>query len=276
MVRATLRLSLVLAIALFPAIAQGDHPRAATAARAPAPKRKATAVPASRGWHTKLPGQVAPVDETGRAKLVLQSLNLSEHVELSARSDHGGFAAEDLDRAAHVLREPHSGNEHPIDPHLLDLVYRVQTHFGAPEIRVISGYRTPHRHATSNHAKGRAMDLIVPGASDADVAKFAREQGFVGVGIYPVSGFVHLDVRERSFFWVDTSGPGKRNRTRGILSALAAKSDQQASARGERSVGPFHVGDDVDAVVAGGAAAAGAATGAPPAEDEDVDPVTAP
>ena len=41
----------------------------------------------------------------------------------------------DLDRAAHLLREPSSGNEHPIEPRVLDAIYRIQTHFGAQEIR---------------------------------------------------------------------------------------------------------------------------------------------
>jgi uncharacterized protein YcbK (DUF882 family) len=220
-----------------------------TAARAPAPKRaQAAPVAYSKVWHTATAGKTAPVDDAGKPKLVLQGLNVPDRVELTARTERGGFSAEDLDRAAHVMRD-HAGNEHPIDPRLLDLVYRVQTHFKAHEIRVLSGYRTPHHGSTSNHGKGRAMDMVVPGNADEDVAKFAREQGFVGVGVYPTSGFVHLDIRERSFFWIDTSGPGKKSRLRGILSDVAQKSDQQAAARGERPIGPFHIGGDVDAVV---------------------------
>jgi uncharacterized protein YcbK (DUF882 family) len=177
--------------------------------------------------------------------LVLQGINTTDHVTLAATSDRGGFSAEDLDRAAHVLRD-HSGNEHPVDPKVLDLVYRVAVHFNAQEIRIISGYRTPHAGSHSNHGKGRAIDLVVPGASDEDVAKFAREQGFCGVGVYPVSGFVHLDVRDRSFFWVDFSGPGKKNRTRGILGDQALKSDQRAVARGDHPIAPFNISSDVD------------------------------
>ena len=234
----------------------------------PAPARRPstqTAVPASRSWHSPTPGKTAPLDANGRPLLVLQGLNIPDHVELTPRSDRGGFSAEDLDRAAHVMRD-HSGNEHPVDPRLLDMVYRIQAHFHAHEIRIISGYRTPHGGATSNHGKGRAMDLVVPGATDEEVAKLAREEGFAGVGIYPVSGFVHVDVRERSYFWVDSSGPGKRSRTRGILADVAARSDAQAVARGERSVGPFHLGTDVDAAIGSTAVAANAA---PPVVEED-------
>jgi len=257
------RVALLLLVAT-PAFAEGKKPglqakRAPTVAVSP--------VVASRSWHQLPPGRTAPRDANGRPQLVLQALNMPDRVTLTASSDQGGFSAVDLDRAAHILREPGSGNEHPVDPRVLDLVYRVAVHFSAPEIRILSGYRTPRGARHSNHGRGRAIDLVVPGASDEDVAKFAREQGFCGVGVYPVSGFVHLDVRERSYFWVDTSGPGKRNRTRGILADLAAKSDARALARGEHGVAPFAIGTDVDAALA----ASQKAGSTPSIEDDDTD-----
>jgi uncharacterized protein YcbK (DUF882 family) len=249
-------------------------PAPKTASRAPAASAKRPGTPpgpvaASKVWHTPAPGKSAPLDTAGRPMLTLQALNMPDHVTLTASSEHGGFAAEDLDRAARVLRDPRTGNEHPVDPRVLDLVYRVAVHFSAHEVRIISGYRTPRNGSHSNHGRGRAIDLVVPGASDEDVARFAREQGFVGVGVYPVSGFVHLDVRERSYFWVDSSGPGKRNRTRGILADLAAKSDARALARGEHGIGPFSISTDVDSALAQVVGASGA--NAPVIEDDDVD-----
>lgn len=250
---------LVLVTVVTGAYAQGPQKPATqkTAARLPAASAKRPAavptgpIAASRGWHALPAGRTAPLDANGRPQLVLQALNHTDHTTLTAASDRGGFSALDLDHAAHVLREPSSGNEHPVDPRVLDLVYRVATHFNAPEVRIISGYRTPRNGSHSNHGKGRAIDLVVPGATDEEVAKYARDQGFCGVGVYPVSGFVHLDVRERSFFWVDSSGPGKKNRTRGILADLAARSDQSALSRGEHPVSPFGIGSDVDAVTPG-------------------------
>jgi uncharacterized protein YcbK (DUF882 family) len=199
-------------------------------------------------WHT--PTDAPPsVDEHGRPLLVLHSLNTADRVTLAAAGPNGGFGASDLDRAAFVLREPATGNAHPVEPRLLDLVYRVQTHFAASEVRFLSGYRTPTRGNGSNHGKGRAMDFIVPGARDADVAAFARELGFVGVGIYPTSGFVHLDVRDRSYFWSDSSGPGRRNRERGILGDVARSSDRNASGRGEQPAPLCVMQFDVDAAL---------------------------
>ena len=279
----------VLAIASAPGLAHGEgtaparapappkaqpKPAPKTAARTPGQAAKRHPVPArpvaaSRVWHTPTPSKTAPLDAAGRPMLTLQALNMPDRVTIAASSDRGGFSAEDLDRAAHVLRDPRTGNEHPVDPRLLDLVYRVARHFDAHEVRVISGYRTPRNGSHSNHGKGRAIDLVIPGASDEEVAKFAREQGFTGVGVYPTSGFVHLDVRERSYFWVDYSGPGKRNRTRGILGDLAAKSDARALARGEHGVGPFAISTDVDAALA--EARFASTSNAPPVEDDDND-----
>lgn len=287
MARSTMKIRRILplamcATAIVPGLARGQgegkpqrsrtiKPAPKTAARAPAAAAKRSSPPppppdaVSRAWHTPTPGKTAPLDASGRPMLVLQALNTPDRVTLAASSDRGGFSAQDLDRAAHLLRD-HSGNEHPVDPRVLDLVYRIAVRFSAHEIRVISGYRTPKNGSHSNHGRGRAVDFVVPGTSDEDVAKFAREQGFVGVGVYPTSGFIHLDVRERSFFWVDYSGPGKKNRTRGVLADLAARSDARALARGEHGVGPFAISSDVDAALAAGD---GVGAAAPPGTDDD-------
>jgi hypothetical protein len=50
----------------------------------------------------------------------------------------------------------------------------------------------------------------------------------VGVGFYPTSGFVHLDVRKGpSFYWVDRSGPGKPSCLVRIQSKFAVKMDRR-------------------------------------------------
>lgn len=218
-------------------------------------------------WHAA-PATSAPLDASGRPKLVLATLGGAERVELEASGERGGFGAFDLDRATRVLKDG-GGNQHPVEPRLLDVVYRIQAHFKAAEVRVVSGYRTPRAGNASNHGKGRAIDLVIPGATDDEVAKFAREIGFVGVGIYPVSGFVHVDVRDRSYFWVDSSGPGRRNRERGILGDLAQKSDAAAVARGERGTAGLSLGWDVDAARASIAKAAAPATTAQPDDEDD-------
>ena len=211
--------------------------------------------------------KAAEADPTGRPMLALSTVNRGEALAVAASGDDGGFSSVDLDRVAHLLRAM-SGDEHPVDPRTLSLVYRIQIHFGVPEVRVVSGYRVPKPGSHSNHGKGRAMDLVVPGVPDEEVARFARELGFVGVGIYPTSQFVHVDVRPRSYFWVDFSGPKMKNKESCILPNVASQGDEAAIARGQPPIEPFVVSTDVDAALR--------ARGAPPAplisdEEEDED-----
>ena len=271
MIAAAVVLAALTATAFAQPPARGHHPSSAS-------KAMATATPVAA--HAYLAGQQAlvglhapatapmPRDPTGRPMLALTTVNRRESLEVPALSDDGGFASADLDRIAQLLRAS-TGDAHPMDPRTLDLVYRIERHFEVPEIRVVSGYRVPRPGSRSNHGKGRAIDLIVPGTADEDVARFARELGFVGVGVYPTSQFVHVDVRPRSYFWVDMSGPRMKNRERGILGELAARSDAAALARGQTPVEPFVVGFDVDAAIACGTGLH--AAGASPSEDDEED-----
>ncbi len=153
-------------------------------------------------WHEKEPGAEAPVDSQGRPKLVLEAINVKERVELEAKNADGGFSEADQKSATRILRDSNGDREHPIDPALLNLLYKIQLHFEAPLIRIISGYRTPHSARTSQHTLGHASDIVVPGAEDRAVAAYAKTLGPTGVGLYPNSGFVHVDVRASSHYWV--------------------------------------------------------------------------
>lgn len=196
-------------------------------------------------WHEP----VAPkVDALGRPMLVLSSINGMGRVELPALTEDGGFSPLDLDRVSHLMRSS-DGAEHPIHPRLLDVAYALQRHFHAGEVRFLSGFRTPKKLG-SNHGYGRAIDLVIPGATDEEVAAFVRARGFVGVGIYPTSGFVHVDVRDRSFFWVDRSGPGKPNKTVGFMKGEAVASDVAAKKAGHTGTQPPGIGRDVDGALA--------------------------
>lgn len=261
-------------------VAAAPKPAVAKPAAKPAPKLASLGgaggwappsyVAMVKKWHS--PAGKPPVDAAaGRAKLVLSSINGMGRLELTPLSETGGFSAIDLDRVSHLLRSA-DGAEHPIDPRLLDVAYRLQQHFGAGEVRFLSGYRNPKRLG-SNHGYGRAIDLVVPGATDEEVATYARSIGFVGVGIYPTSGFVHLDVRDRSFFWVDRSGPGKPNKTVGILASDAAAADVAAKKAGHKGMHAPKIGRDVEAALAAHAKSLGAPAPPPegPGEPDDDD-----
>jgi hypothetical protein len=185
-------------------------------------------------WHAPIEPQLTPTPKvTGRVPLVLSRvLNGGDSVTLVPQREDGGFSDDDLQRAARGAFCPIEAKKiHPISPRLLDLVYRAMRHFNAPLVHVVSGYR-PDR-AGSRHTQGRAIDMVLPGVTNEELADYVRTYGFVGVGIYPKSGFVHLDVRDTSYFWVDDSLPDERSRGVPILTTLAAQADRVAAARGD-------------------------------------------
>jgi uncharacterized protein YcbK (DUF882 family) len=104
------------------------------------------------------------------------------------------------------------GLMHPIDPHLVALVGTVSDHFGSRRLEVISGFRpytsTQYTHH-SNHNIGHAIDFRVVGVPNEVLRDYCRTLHNVGVGYYPNSTFVHLDVRSSPGFWIDYSRPGE-------------------------------------------------------------------
>ena len=186
------------------------------------------------GWHEAVVPAVEPatiVDVSGRVPLEIIPVNGGDKVVLTPLRDDGGFRDEDLERAARAFCPREMKRAHAISPHLLDLVYRAMRHFEAPLVRLVSGYRKDR--AGSRHTQGRAIDMVLPGVSNEQLAEYVRQFGFVGVGIYPKSGFVHLDVREHSYFWMDLSLPDERSRPQPMLGDLATAMDEAARARGE-------------------------------------------
>ncbi len=97
-------------------------------------------------------------------------------------------------------------------PRLIEILARVSDHFGGRELTIVSGYRGEGRftRASSRHTSGNALDIRVRGVPNAALRDYLRETfNNVGVGFYPRSHFVHIDVRNRNSYWVDWSGPGE-------------------------------------------------------------------
>jgi uncharacterized protein YcbK (DUF882 family) len=111
----------------------------------------------------------------------------------------------------HLLRPKDSARRRSPAPRLLQLLARVSDRFGGRPIHLISGVRLPggSTNPTSRHVTGHAIDFRIPGVPLEELRDFCARFERVGVGFYPQSGFVHLDVRERSARWTDTSGPGE-------------------------------------------------------------------
>jgi len=108
-----------------------------------------------------------------------------------------------------VLASWRTGREVLIDPRLIGLIADVSDEFGGRPVRIVSGYRESSHAPDSKHKVGQAFDFSVPGVPNELVRDFLRSLPDVGVGYYPNSTHVHLDVRDKPTYWVDYSRPGQ-------------------------------------------------------------------
>jgi uncharacterized protein YcbK (DUF882 family) len=117
----------------------------------------------------------------------------------------GSYLASELHRVNHLLRDFRTGDVHPIDPSLLDILFDLRTLADRDQpFEVISGYRSPktnaflRRHSSgvaehSLHIQGRAIDVRMSGFPTRKLRELALSMQRGGVGFYPTSDFVHLD-----------------------------------------------------------------------------------
>ncbi|HEY3820034.1 MAG TPA: D-Ala-D-Ala carboxypeptidase family metallohydrolase [Polyangiaceae bacterium] len=115
------------------------------------------------------------------------------------------------------------GEQHELASRLEQLVVKAAHHFGDAPVLVVSGWR---EHA-GRHTAGEALDFKLRGVPAAQLAAYLRGLPRVGVGIYthPRTQYVHLDVREPSYHWVDGSPPGVTWRERQLRDPGQTKRD---------------------------------------------------
>lgn len=104
-----------------------------------------------------------------------------------------------------LMRDHRNGQQYPIDPRLMDILYVLQEKTeNKNAFEIFSGYRSPAtnerlRRVTNGvareslHMQGQAVDLRLPGTRLADLRKSAISLKAGGVGYYPKSSFVHID-----------------------------------------------------------------------------------
>ena len=139
---------------------------------------------------------------TGR--FVIQSANTGEELEVKVNLATGEVEAEGYKRLRHLMRCQRTTAETPIDPRLIDLLYRISQRTGQ-KIVLVSGFRAPmfSLATLSYHTRGMAADIRIPGMTPLMVRDLAMSMGVRGIGYYPVSGFVHVDVRDQLTTWID-------------------------------------------------------------------------
>jgi uncharacterized protein YcbK (DUF882 family) len=138
-------------------------------------------------------------------RLAFNNLHTGEKLDVAYWED-GAYTPDALAAVNHVLRDFRTGETHVIEPRLLDLLttLRASLESRAP-LDVISGYRSPQSNAMlhelssqvatgSLHMQGQAIDIRIAGLDTTRIRDAALGLAIGGVGYYPTSDFVHVDV----------------------------------------------------------------------------------
>lgn len=114
-----------------------------------------------------------------------------------------------LQKLNYFLRDHRTNDVSHYDVKEFDLLHSVMSKLGRPNgvIDVVCGYRTPWSNnylrgrasvtgvaKNSQHVQAKAIDIRVPGVKTSTLRDIALSLHEGGVGYYPVSQFVHLDV----------------------------------------------------------------------------------
>lgn len=164
-----------------------------------------------------------------RGTMTLRNINTRDHFEnlrivdvtKRGRKEISRISARGKKKLGWMLRDFRNGVIRQPPDRLLTQLYQVQQHFDAP-IEIVSGYRHWARK-TSRHFRGFAVDFRVEGVEPRIVWEFCKQFPNVGCGQYPTSSFVHMDIRDESYSWIDYSGPGQRARYDNPVSQAPAK-----------------------------------------------------
>ncbi len=142
---------------------------------------------------------------SGMKELAFYNLHTDEKLRVTFWKD-GTFDRAAMAKINHILRDHRSGDVYPMAANLIELLHDLQMRLrtDAP-IEIISGYRSPKTNAMlanasdgvarqSLHTKGLATDIRMNGITlrQLQMAALFMQRG--GVGFYPRSNFVHVDV----------------------------------------------------------------------------------
>jgi uncharacterized protein YcbK (DUF882 family) len=157
---------------------------------------------------TLLPSAVSASNKTiavGERSLAFYNTHTSEKLKTIYWIE-GNYLDDSLREINHILRDPRNNEVHEIDPKLLDFLFAIRMEIDANQpFHVISGYRSAHTNAflrsrssgvaeNSLHLVGQAIDIRTPGRTLSNLRKAAMALKGGGVGYYPKSDFVHIDV----------------------------------------------------------------------------------
>ena len=143
-----------------------------------------------------------------RYSLRLHHLHTGESIDIVYRIGDV-YLPDAMEKLNYFLRDHRTQDETSYDPKEFDLLHTIMARLHRPAgiVDIVCGYRTPESNEYlrtraaytgvaehSQHMEGHAIDIRVPGVSTATLRNAALAIGAGGVGYYPVSQFVHVDV----------------------------------------------------------------------------------
>jgi uncharacterized protein YcbK (DUF882 family) len=190
--------------------------KAAPAKAAPAKAAPAKAAPArSRAPYPRAGIAAARMKKPRWPTVELYHVNRRETLRVRIADDRGRPIKGLQKRVDLFLRCHHTNAKYRMNPRLTRLIYEAGRRWTNQRVEIISGYRHPSvaKNPKSPHMKGLACDFRVAGVKNTELRDYLRRTfPHIGVGYYPNSSFVHLDVRRgASAFWIDYSGPGEKS-----------------------------------------------------------------
>lgn len=144
-----------------------------------------------------------------------------EHALVRFYRDDGDI--DDDARATFERIASFDGATHAFSVRVEQLVILAAYHFKGAGVVIVSSFR---EHA-GRHGTGEAIDFKLRGVRAANLAAYLRGMPRAGVGVYTHrrTQFVHVDVREQSFHWLDASPPGVHWREAQLRDPHAAARD---------------------------------------------------
>ena len=153
-----------------------------------------------------VPASQADSEANQNHRLVLYNTHTAERIDIVFRRGEQ-YVPGALAKLDYFLRDHQTNEVRHFDPRLYDILADLTASVGRPdaEIDIVCGYRTPstneslRAHTTgvaknSLHIQAEAIDLRMPGVNTLALRRAALALARGGVGYYPHSDFIHVDV----------------------------------------------------------------------------------
>ncbi len=150
----------------------------------------------------------SPSNVLDTLRLKLHHLHTGESIDVAYKQG-GQYSSMGVAMLNHFLRDHRTNDVGNYDPREFDLLHALlaKLHRPAATIDIVCGYRTPASNSFlrtrsaetgvaehSQHMLSKAIDIRIPGVSTRALRDAALSLEMGGVGYYPRSGFVHVDV----------------------------------------------------------------------------------